>query len=231
MDARTRQTSLLDETERLESLLRHQLLDTPPEPAFDNITKLAAMFCEAPTSLITLLDDSRQWFKSRFGLDAEETPREHAFCDYAIRSREPMIVSDARRDSRFTGNPFVTGAPHIRFYAGLPLVMRDGAAFGTLCILDHRPRDIGDEQLRALELLRDEAVCYLELRYQVLSQQPLSDLLLSCAWCRKVRKLAVDDTEYQWIPIETYIREHQRVTHGICPDCKQQVLAELKSKH
>lgn len=145
----------LDEPRRLIALNRHDLLDTPPERAFDHITRLAASVLGMPISLITLIDESRQWFKSRHGLDAPWTRREVAFCSYTILDTETLVVPDATADDRFAANPLVTGDPNIRFYAGAPLVTPEGHALGTLCVIDRSPHpEFSDEQRR---LLRDFA--------------------------------------------------------------------------
>ena len=152
------------ERARLETLQAMRLLDTPPETAFDDFTVLASRLCRAPIALVSLVDAERQWFKSRVGLDATETPREWAFCDHAIRGHDVFAVSDARSDPRFASNPLVTGEPGIRFYAGVPLVVEPGHAIGTLCIIDREPRELGDEDRDTLQRLGRQVVHLLELR-------------------------------------------------------------------
>ncbi len=139
-----------NEDERLRALAATHLIDTPDEQAFDRLTRLAGQFAGAPMALVSLLTSRRQWFKSRVGLDACETPREWAFCSHAIMHRTPMIVEDAHQDERFKGNPLVTGEPFIRFYAGFPLLSKQGLHLGTLCILDTKPRRLDPEQIRAI---------------------------------------------------------------------------------
>jgi PAS domain S-box-containing protein len=142
-----------NEARRLEVLWQYEVLDTPPEAELDDLTALAAQITESPIALISLVDRDRQWFKSRQGLALTETPRDVAFCAHAILGSEPLIVRDATQDPRFHDNPLVTGAPHIRFYAGVPLITPAGHALGTLCVMDSRPRDLAPHQVAALRQL------------------------------------------------------------------------------
>lgn len=154
-----------DEESRLRRLKEYAVLDTAAEQVYDDITRLAAFVCQAPISLISLIDETRQWFKSRVGLEAEQTPREYAFCGHAIlRPAEVMVVSDAKQDQRFAANPLVTGDPHIRFYAGVPLVAPTGEALGTLCVIDRAPRALTREQIEVLRTLARQVVVQLEMR-------------------------------------------------------------------
>ena len=153
------------EARRRQALADYHFLDSAPEDAFDDLTKLAAQICGCPIALVTCIDDNRQWFKSRVGFEATETPREHAFCAHAIVEPERlMIVPDARDDARFAKNPYVTGEPSIRFYAGAPLLVRTGDAIGTLCVIDRQPRKLADHQLAALRILGRQVTYLLELR-------------------------------------------------------------------
>ena len=153
-----------NEKERLDALHRMEVLDTPAEEAFDRITRLAKSVLETPIVLVSLVDEDRQWFKSNQGLDAGESPRNVAFCDHTIRKTEPMVVENALDDPRFADNPFVTGEPGIRFYAGVPLRTRDGHNIGTLCAIDVKPRTISGQQLNVLEDLARLVVDEMELR-------------------------------------------------------------------
>ena len=139
-----------DEAARLAALEASGLLDSEAEAVFDRLTFLATQVTESPMALLTLVDEGRQWFKSRIGVSFPETPREHAFCAYAILRDEPMLVPDAQQDLRFRDNPLVTGAPYIRFYAGVPLVDAQGYRLGALCVLDREPRRLRERELRAL---------------------------------------------------------------------------------
>jgi len=155
-----------NEAQRLAALYDYAILDTLPETAFDDLTRLAAHICEMPIALISLIDSDRQWFKSSVGIEETETPREIAFCAHTILEPNLLIVPDAAQDPRFADNPLVTGVPFIRFYAGMPLVTPDGYALGTLCIADQVPRDLTLAQQDALRTLGRLAVTQLELRRQ-----------------------------------------------------------------
>ena len=155
-----------DEARRLEVLRQYGLLDTLPEQSLDDLTALAAQICAAPISLLSVIDEQRQWFKSRVGLSASETPREISFCGHTILQRDLLLVPDAARDERFAGNPLVTGDPHIRFYAGVPLVTAENQALGTLCVIDREPRQLSPSQQEALRVLGRQAMAQLELRRQ-----------------------------------------------------------------
>ncbi|WP_288380621.1 GAF domain-containing protein [uncultured Massilia sp.] len=151
-----------NEQERLALLHELLLLDTPPEQRLDKIVEFASTEFEVPICLISLVDTNRQWFKARVGVDVCETSRDVSFCAHALGGDAVLVIPDALLDPRFHDNPMVTGEPHIRFYAGAPLIMRDGLAIGTLCLIDTRPRTIDAVGLAILSSLRDLVV--LELK-------------------------------------------------------------------
>jgi len=154
------------ELSRLAALLRYEILDTADEGDFDDITQLVARFCDTPIALISLVDEHRQWFKSRLGLEARETPRRISFCTYTIEGEGIFEVPDASQDPRFADNPLVTGEPTIRFYAGIPLTSPDGFNLGTLCVIDRRPRQLTAEQRDTLERLGRQVTRLFEERLQ-----------------------------------------------------------------
>jgi GAF domain-containing protein len=178
---------LPDEPERLEALERYEIMDTPAEQAYDDLTLLASHICETPIALVSLVDADRQWFKSNIGLDANETHRDMAFCAHAIAAPETMVVSDTLQDERFQFNPLVVEDPKIRFYAGAPLRLSEGHALGTLCVIDRVPRELTADQQRALEALSRQAVAQLELRLQLAEVKRLGGLLPFCSSCGKLR--------------------------------------------
>ncbi len=154
-----------DEKNRLKELESYSILDTLPEQDFDNITTIASQICGTNISLISLIDNDRQWFKSRKGLDAEETPREYAFCAHAINDpSNVLIVNDSRLDERFMGNPLVDDDPHVIFYAGVPLITSSGQALGTLCVIDNSPKQLSEDQVKALKALSNHTMNLLEQR-------------------------------------------------------------------
>ncbi len=152
------------EKKRLKVLWQYQVLDTVPEEVFDDLTELAARICEAPIAMITLVDEDRQWFKSKVGVTVSETSRDISFCAHAIGQPDLFIVPDATKDERFARNPLVTSEPKVRFYAGAPLVTPDGHALGTLCVIDKVPRELRPDQKTALRVLARHVMTQLELR-------------------------------------------------------------------
>jgi signal transduction histidine kinase len=153
-----------DEAGRIKELKYFQILDTVPEAAFDDFTKIASYICQTPIALITLVDESRQWFKSKVGLDATETSRDMAFCSHAILQDDVFVIPDSLKDERFYDNPLATQTPDIRFYAGAPLTTSSGHKIGTLCVIDDHPRNIDLKQTKILQALARQVVNQLELR-------------------------------------------------------------------
>ena len=153
-----------NESDRLVALQRYDVLDTPPEESFDRITRLAKSALQMPIVLVSLVDADRQWFKSRQGLEAAETPRDISFCTHAIEQDEPLIINNALEDARFRKNPLVTGEPHIRFYIGIPLRTPDGYNIGTLCAIDRKPRKLSSDEISLLRDLARLVIDELELR-------------------------------------------------------------------
>lgn len=162
-----------NEAARLAALRRYDILDTPIEQGFEDLTRLASFICGTPISTVTFVDERRQWFKSHRGIDDAETPRDQAFCAHAILQQDVFIVPDATLDDRFSANPLVTSNPNIRFYAGAPLITADGLGLGTLCVIDRVPRTLTDDQLEALRALSRRTMAQLEMR------KTLGDLYLA----------------------------------------------------
>jgi len=152
------------ESARVAALDRYAILDTEPEQTFDDLVALAAYVCKVPIAMLSLVDDHRQWFKSKVGVEIRETPRETSFCAHAIQQQDVFIVPDTRNDARFRDNPMVLDEPHIRFYAGAPLINEEGFALGTLCVIDRQPRELDEAQKGALKSLSRLALGQMELR-------------------------------------------------------------------
>ena len=214
------------EAARLEALRQYSILDTPSESAYNDIARLAAFICDVPIALISFVDSERQWFKSKVGLEVEETARDISFCAHTILSKNMMVVKDALRDERFMNNPLVTCAPGIRFYAGMPLVTPQGYSVGTLCVIDRHPgKDLSESQKKTLEALARQVVTQLELR-RVSSQladalekiEIMEGLIPICSYCKGIR----NDRGY-WSTVEKFIQQYSDVqfTHGVCDSCMQ----------
>ncbi|MCC4595140.1 diguanylate cyclase [Xanthomonas campestris pv. phormiicola] len=166
-----------DELERLRAVAELGMLDTPPEPVFDDLIWLASQLCDVPIALVTLIDEHRQWFKASRGLDVSETPRELAFCAHALLSPQLLEVPDALQDPRFAGNPLVQGAPHIRFYAGMPLRGSGGHLYGSLGVIDTMPRQLGTAQREGLRRLAAQVTMQLEARRDARIAQTQAQML------------------------------------------------------
>ncbi len=235
-----------NELERLHTLRGYEILDSHPEDRFDDLTKLAASICETPISLISLVDEQRQWFKSKIGLEICETRREDAFCAHAIMSEDLLIVPDAWADPRFEANPLVRGEPYIRFYAGAPLVAPNGHVLGALCVIDRVPRQLTQRQLSSLGILSRQVMAQVslgkslqDLKVALVAREQLESdmekliadlqdakatistlrgLVPVCAWCKRVR----NDKGY-WDQVEAFITDTTGAltTGALCPDCLQ----------
>ena len=153
-----------DEPFRLHTLHEYHILDTLPEQNYDDLTFLASQICGTPVAFLSLIDEGRQWFKSRVGMEIDEMPREISFCAHAILAPGLTMVPDTTLDERFADNPLVAADPHVRFYAGAPLVTAEGAALGTICVLDNKPRVLTEEQQESLRALGRQAVAQMEMR-------------------------------------------------------------------
>ena len=163
---------MLNQKKRLKELRSYQIMDTPAEEELDEITTIASAICDTPISLISLLDDKRQWFKSKQGLSVDETPIDQAFCRFALdKPEEVLVIEDSFNDDRVKDNPLVVGDPHIRFYAGAPLVTPSGNVLGTICIIDKKPRKISESQKNALKVLAKKTMDCFNLRKIVNEQQ------------------------------------------------------------
>ncbi len=189
------------EAQRLSELRSFDILDSAAEQAYDDVVSLAAFICGTPIALISLIDEDRQWFKARVGLNAMETPRGQAFCAFAITDPDRVMeVPDARDDSRFVNNPLVIGDPQIRFYAGAPLVTASGAALGTVCVIDRVPRTLTEDQSNALQALSRQVVQLLTLRRTNAELKMLTD-------ARMTRQQELEEHEKQLLELNQALSE------------------------
>ena len=159
------------EDDRLAALRRYRILDTDPEQGFDDLTFLASYVCGTPIALITLVDADRQWFKSKVGLSLQETARNISFCTHTIQQTDLFVVRDALQESRFADSPLVRSDPHVRFYAGIPLIDAEGHALGAMCVMDRVPRQLNADQVAALATLSRLALTQLEMRRNLLEAE------------------------------------------------------------
>lgn len=214
------------ERARLAALHSYAVLDTRSEAAFDEIATMAAELCEVPIAVVSLVDEHRQWSKAAHGCPRGEVERGRSFCTHAIEFDEALIVRDAARDARFHDNAMVVGEPHIRFYAGQPLVDGQGHKLGSLCVIDRRPRELAASQLRTLRRLASHVIHLLELRRSsrelaacLQRVDDLGELIPMCGHCHSVRS-----EDERWQRIEHFLQDLNgaRFTHGVCPTCMLQ---------
>ncbi len=189
----------VNEAERLRALHRHEVLDSPPEEAFDNLARVAATIMGTPVALVSLVDSDRQWFKARYGFAPTELPREHSFCGHVVAQGSTLLVSDAANDARFAGHPLVCGEPHLRFYAGAPLFCGDGFVLGALCAIDTRPHEPTHEQLASLELLARQVSLQLEQRRRLLAETRARQLECERADAHGEMLRVIDEVQRRWI--------------------------------
>lgn len=189
-----------NEQARLRALRQYRILDTLPEPLFDDITLLASQICETPIASITLVDAHRQWFKSIRGINATETSRDVSFCAHAILGNEVFEVPNATEDIRFFDNPLVTNDPNIRFYAGTPLITGLGFSLGTLCVIDSIPKKLTDNQRSALQALGRQVVSLIESRLLAEDALQASELLERTGEIAKIGgwRMNVAGTQVEW---------------------------------
>ena len=220
-----------NESERLNALKEYRILGTKPEQTYDDITKIASTVCSAPIALLSLVDSDRQWFKSKVGVEIEETPRDWSFCSHAIHSSKPLIVSDATQDPRFADNPLVCGDPQIRLYAGFPLQTRESVRVGTLCVIDRKPRQLSDQETEVMQALARQVVAFLELRKKSIhliesfcTHNEKRKMISTCSYCRKAQ-----DNDGAWLHLDKYLskRTNLTFTHGICDACIEQHFPEV----
>lgn len=220
-----------NEQERLKALSEYRILGTRPEQSYDDITRMASLVCRTPISLMSLVDSKRQWFKSKVGITADETPRDWSFCAHAIHNDQPLIVNDALNDERFVDNPLVCGDPKIRFYAGFPLNNDEAHRIGTLCVIDRRPNHLSEDQMQIMEALARQVVVFLDLRKRSIkllesfcSSDKPPGMISTCSYCRKAR-----DERGHWIYLDQFLsqRTNLNFSHGICDSCIEEHFPEV----
>lgn len=217
--------NLENEADRLAALLHYRILDTEAEADFDDFTQLASHITGYPMALISLVDQRRQWFKSRFGLDALETPRDISFCGHAIEGHEVFEVVDALQDERFFNNPLVTSGPCIRSYVGAPLLTEQGHAVGTLCVLDSAPRKLTDEQKNALQALARQVMRQMDLRLLITREKAARREIvqLNADLERRVQERTAD--------LERATADLQALSYSLAHDLRQPLISMSGYSH
>ena len=220
-----------NEIQRLNALNEYRILGTKPEQSYDDITNIASSVCSTPIALLSLIDTDRQWFKSKVGVEIQETPRDWSFCAHAIHSSDPLIIPDALMDDRFRDNPLVCGDPNIRLYAGFPLENSKALRVGTLCVIDRVPRQLNDKECGVMKALARQVVSFLELRKKSINliesfcaHTEKNRMISTCSYCRKAK-----DINGQWMHLDKYLsqRSNLNFTHGICDACIEQHFPEV----
>ncbi len=225
-----------DDNARMLELESHEILDTMPKRENHDIALLTTEICQTKMSTLAMLDREQKWHKSKVGISKEWMPRDFSICLHMIRGEEPFIVPDTQKDDVFCKIGMVRNPPHVRFYAGVPLINENGFALGTLCAIDTDPKTLDDYQVWALQSLARQVVLLLELRRKSLrlektlgekeaakaKNKALASMLPICCCCKKIR----DDQDY-WYQVEDYISQHRDTTftHGYCPDCHKAAIA------
>jgi len=216
-----------NEKRRLEVLWHYDVLDSPPESAYDDLVELAADICAAPIATITFVDESRQWFKSKVGLTASETSRDISFCAHAILGSELMIIPDALKDERFAGNPLVTGQPNIRFYAGAPLIASEGCALGTICVIDLVPRELTASQKNALKVLSRHVVTLLEMRRRAAENARINETAQVYEGAYRTLFENAEEGIFQTSPEGKYLDANPAAARMLGYDSREEILSML----
>ena len=220
-----------NEADRLHALQEYRILGTQPEQSYNDLTLIAAEVCDTPIALMSLVDENKQWFKAKVGVDVLETPRDWSFCAHAIHTFEPLIVEDALNDQRFHDNPLVCGEPNIRFYGGFPLQNNQDHRIGTLCVIDRTPKSLNKSQIKIMEALARQAVSFLDLRLRAvrlldsfcnLDHSP--NIISTCSYCRKAKN---EDGQWQYLDQYLSKRSSLNFSHGVCDACMEDQFPEV----
>ncbi|MEM7079767.1 MAG: GAF domain-containing protein, partial [Pseudomonadota bacterium] len=219
-DASSAQGRHLPELERVRTLRSYRVLDTTTEREFDEQASLAREMCKTPMACVTFVDDTRLWFKACVGTDMAAVPREDTFCESIVVGQEALMVEDLRRHPRFSNHPWVTAEPWLRFYAGAPIMVNNGACVGTVCVMSCEPHTLAPAQMTGLRTIADNVGRLIELRRASALVDRIDGLLARCAWCGDVNVRAGSGTDL-WLSADEYFGGYDAVTHGICPKCSK----------